>query len=46
VEIILYKYVVHKVHRIYIVDDDMVPIGVITLTDIMRFLLEGEQLLP
>jgi len=39
VENVLLKIVVHEVHRIYIVDERMTPLGVITLTDIMQWLL-------
>jgi len=39
VELLLLKFAMHKVHRVYIVDKQMMPIGVITLTDIMQFLL-------
>jgi CBS domain-containing protein len=33
------KFVEHKIHRVYIVDNQMIPIGVISMTDIMQFLL-------
>jgi CBS domain-containing protein len=33
------KFVDHKIHRVYIVDNQMIPIGVISMTDIMQFLL-------
>jgi len=36
---LLSKFVDHKVHRIYIVDNQMIPTGVISMTDIMQFLL-------
>jgi len=39
VEILLLKMMVHKVHRVYLVDDAMLPTGIITMTDIMQFLL-------
>jgi len=39
VESVLLRMVVHKVHRVYIVDDRMIPTGVISMTDIMQFLL-------
>lgn len=39
VETIMLKFAVHKVHRIYVVNDTMQPTGIITLTDIMQFLL-------
>lgn len=39
VETLMLKFVVHKVHRIYIVDPSMKPTGVITLTDLIRFFL-------
>jgi CBS domain-containing protein len=38
VESIMFKMTTFKVHRIFVVDKDMKPIGVITLTDIMKFL--------
>jgi len=36
-EFLLMKYSVHKVSRVYIVNEDFQPIGVITLTDIFQF---------
>jgi len=39
VETLLLKMMVHRVHRIYMVDDALLPIGIITMTDIMQFLL-------
>jgi len=39
VETLLLKMVVHHVHRVYIVDMYMVPTGVVTMTDIMQFLV-------
>jgi len=39
VETLLLKIVVHNVHRVYIVDEPMVPIGVLSLTDIMKWLI-------
>jgi len=39
VETMLYRMVVHEVHRIYIVDSYMIPNGIITMTDIMQFLV-------
>jgi len=39
VETIMLKFSVHKVHRLYVVNDTMQPTGVITLTDVMQFLL-------
>jgi CBS domain-containing protein len=39
VETIMLKFAVHKVHRIYVVNETMQPGGIITLTDIMQFLL-------
>jgi len=38
VESLLLKMMVHKVHRIYLVDVNMVPTGIITMTDLMQFL--------
>jgi len=37
-ETLFFKMVHHNVHRIFIVDDEFKPIGIITLTDIMNFL--------
>jgi len=39
VETMLLKCVVNSVHRVYIVDEDVKPIGVITLTDILAWIL-------
>lgn len=39
IEEVLLKISVHHVHRVYIVDESMRPLGVLTLTDIMQFLL-------
>jgi len=39
VETIMLKLTVHKVHRIYVVNNHMQPTGIITLTDLMQFLL-------
>jgi CBS domain-containing protein len=39
VEAVILKMEVHKVHRVYIVDHSMRPTGIISMTDIMRFLL-------
>jgi len=39
VEDLLLKIVVHKVHRVFIVNEKMRPTGVLSLTDIMKFLL-------
>jgi len=36
-ETVLLKCVVHQVHRIYIVNEMMKPIGVLTLTDLLNF---------
>ncbi len=33
----------HKIHRIYIIDDHFKPIGVISLSDILRELIEVKQ---
>jgi CBS domain-containing protein len=43
VESVLLKYSTYGVHRVYVVDDNFRPIGVITLTDVMRFLLNIDQ---
>lgn len=42
-EALMMKVVIHKVHRVYIVNEKMVPIGVVSLTDIMKWLLEAQQ---
>jgi len=44
VEDVILKLSVHRVHRIYVVNDSMKPIGIITLTDIMQFLLAEHKL--
>jgi len=41
VETVLLKMVVHQVHRVYIVDDSMKAIGVITMTDVMEFFVSA-----
>jgi len=41
VETMIYRMAIHQVHRIYIVDSFMVPTGIITMTDIMQFLITG-----
>lgn len=30
----------YQVHRVFIVDDEVVPIGIITVTDVIKKLLE------
>jgi len=42
VENLFYKMIIHKVHRVYIVDSNMIPTGVVSMTDIMQFLLKVE----
>jgi CBS domain-containing protein len=39
VESMLLKMMVHKVHRVYLVDPDMTPKGILTMTDIIQFLI-------
>lgn len=39
VEHVMLKIVVHGVHRVWIVDAEEAPIGLITLTDVIHFLL-------
>jgi CBS domain-containing protein len=39
IETLMNKFVQHKVHRVYIVDNNMIPTGIISMTDIMQFLL-------
>jgi len=47
VEALLLKMACYGIHRVYVVDEYFVPIGVITLTDIMKFLLFVEpRVLP
>jgi len=43
VEFLLLKFAVHKVHRIYLVNETMNPVGVLTMTDIMQFLLASQS---
>jgi CBS domain-containing protein len=38
VENLLFKFVVYGIHRVFIVDENMVPKGVVTLTDVMKWL--------
>jgi len=42
-EALMMKIVIHKVHRVFIVNEKMVPIGVISLSDIMKWLCEAQQ---
>jgi len=39
VETMLLKMVVHQVHRIYLIDELMIPVGIVSMTDVMQFLL-------
>jgi len=39
VEVVLLKMCVHKVHRVFVVDQHMVPVGVVTMTDLMKWLV-------
>jgi len=39
VEVVLLKMCVHKIHRVFIVDQHMIPIGVVTMTDLMKWLV-------
>jgi len=41
VETMIYRMSIHSVHRIYLVDSMMIPTGIITMTDIMQFLIVG-----
>jgi CBS domain-containing protein len=43
IENILLKFICYRVHRVYIIDNGFHPIGVITLTDVMKFLLAPEE---
>ncbi|GMH44300.1 hypothetical protein BSKO_12234 [Bryopsis sp. KO-2023] len=40
---VMHLLVVNKVHRIFIVDEEMEPVGVLTCTDILRKLVELEK---
>ena len=40
-ETVLLKIHTYKVHRVYVVDNNMKPIGVISLTDIMKYFVHG-----
>jgi len=42
VESILLKFACYGIHRVYVIDDLFRPIAVITLTDIMQFLLRAD----
>jgi len=42
VESVLLKFACFGIHRVYVVDDSFRPIAVITLTDIMQFLLRTD----
>jgi len=44
VEDVILKLSVHRVHRIYVVNDSRKPVGIVTLTDIMQFLLAEHKL--
>jgi len=39
VENLFFKFVVYGIHRIFIVDENMTPKGVVSLTDVMKFLI-------
>jgi len=39
VESLIMKMTLHKVHRVYLIDEHMVPRAVITMTDVMQLLL-------
>jgi len=41
VEHVLLKLTFHGVHRVWVVDDNQKPIGLISMTDLMRFFLEN-----
>jgi len=43
IENILLKFICYRVHRVYIIDGEFRPIGVVTLTDIMKILLAPEE---
>jgi len=47
VENVLLKFACFGIHRVYVVDESFCPIAVITLTDIMQFLLRADvRLMP
>jgi len=43
VESCLLKFTVHKVHRVYFVDENLQPTGVCTLTDLMQWFLATSE---
>lgn len=40
---ILGKLVRHHLHRLYIVDEDVRPVGIVTLTDVLRAVTQKSQ---
>jgi len=40
IDILMLKMDFFRVHRIYIVDEDMKPVGFVSLTDLMKFLIQ------
>jgi len=43
IENVILKMLGFKIHRVFCVDDDFKPTGIITLTDVMNFLLSRKQ---
>jgi len=43
VENIILKFLCFRVHRVYVIDKNLRPTGVVTLTDIMKYLLQPED---
>eukprot|EP00963_Diacronema_lutheri_P007302 scaffold644_cov357-Pavlova_lutheri.AAC.1 len=41
-EDVVSKLVCHRMHRVYVVDDQSAPVGCITLTDVLRLLVQKE----
>jgi len=40
-EQVIQKLVEHKIHRLYVIDDDHKPVGVISLKDILMEIITG-----
>jgi len=43
IENVILKFLCFRVHRVYVIDKDFRPTGVVTLTDIMKYLLVPED---
>ncbi len=39
-EQVLQQLVEHHIHRVYVVDDDRKPIGIVSLTDVLKLVVE------